>query len=141
MYYKGSISPDAVAARFRAAYTLLINKYYFDELYNVLFIRPYYWLCDFLWTFDMRVIDGLVNFAGWFGVALAIAHNWFDKYIIDGIVNGLGYTMRGSGRVLRFVQTGRLENYTFLIALGVLLLVIVQIDLLSVVVRFFENMP
>ena len=65
---------------------------------------------DILWTFDMLIIDGLVNLAGWFGLALSIVHNWFDKYIVDGIVNGLGYTMRGTGRVLRFVQSGRVEN-------------------------------
>jgi len=137
MYYRGSISPDRVAERFRPVYTLLLNKYYFDELYSLIFIRPYYWLCDFMWAFDAKVIDGLVNFAGWFGVALAALHNWFDVYIVDGIVNGLGYTMRGTGRVLRFLQSGRLQNYAFLIAFGLLLLVIVQVDLLGVVLRFF----
>ena len=61
MYYKGSISPDQMALRFKRAYGLMYNKYYFDELYSVLFIRPYYALCDILWTFDMLIIDGLVN--------------------------------------------------------------------------------
>jgi len=137
MYYKRRISPEAVGARFKAAYTLVYNKYYFDELYSVLFIRPYYWICDFLWTFDMLVVDGLVNFAGWFGLALSWLNNVFDIYVVDGIVNGLGYMSRGVGRLLRFVQTGRVENYAFLIAFGLLLLVIVQIDLLGLVVRIF----
>ena len=137
MYYKKSISADRVAQRFGFMYNLLINKYYFDELYSLVFIRPFYWICDFMWAFDAKVIDGLVNFAGWFGVALAALNNWFDKYIVDGIVNGLGYTMRGTGRVLRLVQSGRLENYAFLVAFGLLLLVIVQVDLLGVVLRLF----
>ena len=139
MYYKKSISAEAVGQRFGRAYTLVYNKYYFDELYSVLFIRPYYALCDFLWTFDMLLIDGLVNFAGWFGLALSIAHNAFDKYIVDGLVNGSGFAMRGLGRALRFVQSGRVHNYAFLIAFGVLLLVIVQTDLLSLVVSIFEG--
>jgi len=137
MYYKRSISPERTAEKFRVFYTLIFNKYYFDELYSLLFVRPYYAICDFMWAFDAKVIDGLVNFAGWLGVALAIAYNWFDQYIVDGIVNGLGYTMRGTGRALRFVQSGRLENYAFLVAFGLLLLVIVQIDFVGVVLRFF----
>jgi len=137
MYYKGTVSPERMAERFKAVHTILLNKYYFDELYSLLFIRPYYVICDWMWAFDAKVIDGIVNFAGWLGVALAIVHNWFDKYIVDGIVNGLGYMMRGTGRALRFVQSGRLENYAFLVAFGLLLLVIVQIDFVGVVLRFF----
>jgi NADH-quinone oxidoreductase subunit L len=141
MYYRRVWSPEAVAQRFSGAYRLLYNKYYFDELYSVLFVRPYYVLCDVLWTFDMLVIDGLVNLAGWIGLAFSVLHNWFDVYIVDGIVNGLGYTMRGLGRSLRYVQSGRLQNYTFLVAFGVLLLVIVQIDLLALLTRLFEGTP
>jgi NADH-quinone oxidoreductase subunit L len=141
MYYRRVWSPEAVAKRFSGAYRLLYNKYYFDELYSVLFVRPYYVLCDVLWTFDMLVIDGLVNLAGWIGLAFSVLHNWFDVYIVDGIVNGLGYTMRGLGRSLRYVQSGRLQNYTFLVAFGVLLLVIVQIDLLGLLTRLFEGTP
>jgi NADH-quinone oxidoreductase subunit L len=137
MYYKKSISPERVAERFAFAYKLLINKYYFDELYSILFIRPYYAICNFMFAFDARVIDGLVNFAGWFGVALSVVHNWFDKYIVDGLVNGLGYLMRSIGRALRLVQSGKIENYAFLVAFGLLLLVIVQVDFVGVVLRFF----
>jgi len=141
MYYKKAWSPDALAARFQGLYRILYNKYYFDELYDVVFIRPYYVLCDLLWTFDMLVIDGLVNLAGWLGLAVAVMHNWFDKYIVDGLVNGSGYMFRGLGRSLRFVQSGRVQNYTFLVAFGLLLLVIVQIDLLTLLTRLFESTP
>jgi NADH-quinone oxidoreductase subunit L len=141
MYYKRVWSPDKLADRFKGLYTLLYNKYYFDELYSVLIIRPYYVLCDFLWTFDMLIIDGLVNLAGWMGLALAVIHNWFDKYLVDGLVNGTGYTMRSLGRGLRFVQSGRLQNYAFLVVFGLLLLVIVQIDLLELLTRLLEGTP
>jgi NADH-quinone oxidoreductase subunit L len=90
-----------------------------------------------MFAFDAKVIDGLVNLAGTFGVVSATVHGWFDTHIVDGIVNGLGYAIRGSGRALRFVQSGRLENYAFLIAFGLLLLVIVQIDFVGVVLRYF----
>jgi NADH-quinone oxidoreductase subunit L len=139
MYYKRAWSPDKVAQRFPQIYALLYNKYYFDELYSVLFIRPFYVLCDVLWTFDMLVIDGLVNLAGWIGLALSVIHNWLDTYLVDGLVNGAGYAMRGLGRSLRFVQTGRLQNYAFLVAFGVLLLAIVQIDLLGLLTRIIAG--
>jgi len=52
---------------------------------------PYYVLCDVLWTFDMLVIDGLVNLAGWIGLAFScsIMVRCLHR---RRIVNGLGYT-------------------------------------------------
>lgn len=141
MYYKKSISPEKVAARFGILYKLALNKWYFDELYEIVFIRPYYKVCDFMWSFDMLVIDGLVNFAGWLGLAVSVVNYWFDRYVVDGLVNGTGHLMMGTGRLLRFVQSGRLEHYAFLIAFGVVLIMIVQIDILSLVTQFFQASP
>jgi len=71
---------------------LLIEKYYVDELYDALFVRPIYRLS--LWL--ARV---------------------FDPSVVDGIVNGVANLVTGWARGLRRVQTGFVMNY----ALGVLL--------------------
>ena len=69
----------------RAIYLVLLNKFYLDELYG--------WLIKY-------IILGLSNGA----VA-------FDKYVVDGIVNGAGSTVRRIGDATRRTETGVLQNY------------------------------
>jgi NADH-quinone oxidoreductase subunit L len=47
---------------------------------------------------------------------------WFDRAIVDGTVNGIGALAIGFGRGLRRIQTGRVQNYAFGIAVGLLLM-------------------
>lgn len=52
--------PAWLATTFRPIYLFLVNKWYFDELYGLLFVRPYFWLARQLWQVgDRRIIDGL----------------------------------------------------------------------------------
>jgi glycerol-3-phosphate dehydrogenase len=64
--------------------------------------------------------DGFVNGVAKVTVGLAIVQAWFDKYIVDGLVNLVGGATKVSGRVLRFAQTGVLQNYTLVLFLGIL---------------------
>ncbi|ABB15054.1 NADH-quinone oxidoreductase subunit L [Carboxydothermus hydrogenoformans] len=89
MYLKKAIDPDKVAEKFGVLYKLSYNKYYIDEIY--------------LW-FNQMVVDGM-------GKILY----WFDLYIVDGIVNGIGAITRGSGAVLRYTTTGNLQTYALVI--------------------------
>ena len=56
----------------------------------------------------------------WIGRRFADALAWFDRNIIDGIVNGIGALTRRSGGGLAKVQTGRVQNYALGIALGLI---------------------
>jgi len=87
-----------LADKFRPLHTLSYNKYYIDELY--------------LW-FNHTIIDGM-------GKILY----WFDIYIIDGIINGLAFVTKTSGGVLRYVQTGRLQNYALIIFAAIVVIVL-----------------
>jgi NADH-quinone oxidoreductase subunit L len=132
MYYRKSISPEAMAARFRPIYTLLYHKYYFDELYDAVIIRPTYAVADFLWTFDARVIDGLVNLHGTVTLWLAAVKQWFDVYIVDGFVNALGLVTGAASSVLRLMQTGRLAHYLLAILFGLIVIgILAYADLLD----------
>jgi len=122
IYYKKKISADAIAAKFKPLYTLLFNKYYFDEIYDATIIQPCYAICDFWFWFDQNIIDGLVNGSAAVTVWTSEAKRWFDEHIVDGAVNGAGYMVRGTGSVLRFAQTGRLQNYALVIFAGVILI-------------------
>ncbi|MGE4271529.1 MAG: NADH-quinone oxidoreductase subunit L [Desulfitobacterium sp.] len=99
-YVTRAIKAENVVARFPGVYKLLKNKYYIDEIY--------------LW-FIHKVMDGIV----------AKVLYWFDLYIIDGIVNGLAFLTRGSGRVLRKTTTGQLQTYALVFFFAVVVIYIV----------------
>ncbi|MBE0617989.1 MAG: NADH-quinone oxidoreductase subunit L, partial [Proteobacteria bacterium] len=90
--------PKAVAARFKAVYELLLNKYYVDEIYQAVFIDTCLALATFLWAF-------------------------WDVVVIDGLVNGTGYLVRTVGGGLRQLQTGRVQGYALTILFGAVVLV------------------
>jgi len=129
MYYKGSISPEKLKAKFAFPYKVLYNKYYFDELYHAIIVNPLLKLCDFLFVrLDVGVVDWLVNGGGNFTVFLSDVHEWFDSHIVDGAVNGLAYVTRGVGSGLRRVQTGQLQNYAFVIFFGLVLIILFKLS-------------
>ncbi|MDR7521873.1 MAG: NADH-quinone oxidoreductase subunit L [Armatimonadota bacterium] len=103
-------------------YGLVVHKYYVDELYAVLFVRPTVAAARYLRTFDVYVVDMLVNLFGYLGVGLARLYRVFDLYVVDGIVNLLGWVVKAMGSTFRYVQTGRAQNYLLAIALGVIVL-------------------
>jgi NADH:ubiquinone oxidoreductase subunit 5 (subunit L)/multisubunit Na+/H+ antiporter MnhA subunit len=71
-----------------------LNKWWFDDLYHLLFVVA--------------------------GGRLAMACFWFDRTVIDGTVNGIGAVTTGAGSRLRRVQTGHVQNYALGIAIGLI---------------------
>ncbi|MBD3169126.1 MAG: NADH-quinone oxidoreductase subunit L [candidate division Zixibacteria bacterium] len=124
MYYKRSIDPVAMGARFKGIYTFLFNKWWFDELYMGTVIRFVYWFMEVLYRFDQGVIDWFVNFVGRFGLFNARFWQTFDVYVIDGAVNGAGIVTRWFAGGLRKIQTGAVQNYAFVVFLGVVLFIL-----------------
>jgi NADH-quinone oxidoreductase subunit L len=93
--YAGA-SQDPLPAKLGAAARWMRDRFYFDELYQATVIRAH----DFL----------------------ASVADWIDRWLIAGLaVRGLHGTTEIVGRVLREVQTGNLQTYAFLFALGVAL--------------------
>ncbi len=96
-YVTGAINPREIGARFQGLYQFLLNKWYIDELYDRVFVRPLRAFATFLW----RVID--------IGV-------------IDAAVNGVALGIGAVAQRLRHVQTGLVANYALAIALGMVVL-------------------
>ena len=92
VYGRTPVRAASIGVARNPLHKLLIHKYYVDEIYDVLFVKPIYHLS--LWL--ARV---------------------FDPGLIDGIVNGVATMVAGWARGLRRVQTGFVMNY----ALGILL--------------------
>jgi len=78
----------------------------------------------FLWDFDARVVDGFfVHGARNVVLALSWVSSFFDQYVVDGLVNGVAGMLQAGYRGLRRAQTGRVQNYAFVMGGGFLLLV------------------
>ncbi|MCP4569654.1 MAG: NADH-quinone oxidoreductase subunit L [FCB group bacterium] len=122
MYYKKSISADAVAERFKPIYNLFYNKYYIDEFYDIAFIKPAHAAARFLWRFDGSVIDGLVNLHATVTVWLADVKYWIDANIVDGIVNALGMITAAASSAFRKIQSGRLAHYLLVVLFGLIVI-------------------
>ncbi|MBI4321109.1 MAG: NADH-quinone oxidoreductase subunit L [Chloroflexi bacterium] len=96
VYYAKLISAESIGRTFAPIYTMLSRKYWVDELY--------------LWIID-NVVLGISNLA-----------LWFDTNIIDGVVNGIGYSISGLGGLLRRLETGRVPNYGLAIFAGTIII-------------------
>ena len=103
------------ASEDRLQIPLLKNKYYFDEIYHFLFVKPAYWIAEqFTYLFmDRKVIDGFLHAVARFSLFLGNAfRNYFDKPVINGwIGDGTGNAVKASGTGLRKIQAGRIQYY------------------------------
>jgi len=75
--------------------------------------------------FDRRVIDGFVNAVGRAALAIAGASDWFDRKVVDGTVNALSLSTVRSSLTARRRQTGRVQDYTAVIVLGLSVVILV----------------
>ena len=98
-YVVNTSLPKRLAATFPFVYQFLLNKWYFDEIYDVLFVKPAFAIGRFLWKRgDTQTIDGFLN-----GVAMGIVP-WFTKM---------------AGRA----QSGYVFTYAFAMIIGIVALV------------------
>jgi len=100
IYLWRKFSPERIASSFGFLYRLVYNKYYFDEIYNFVFVRGVGF-----------VTGGILSF--------------FDRYVIDGVVNGLAAAAKGSSELLRLTQTGVVNTYVAYFVVGMVLFTVI----------------
>jgi NAD(P)H-quinone oxidoreductase subunit 5 len=64
MYLQGKINPGTIAAKFPSLYNLSLNKWYFDDIYERLFVQGSRRLARAIMEVDYKVVDGAVNLTG-----------------------------------------------------------------------------
>jgi NADH-quinone oxidoreductase subunit L len=105
----------SVPSEDRLQIPLLKNKYYFDEIYAFLFVRPAKWIAEKFTSeyMDQVVIDGVLHNLARFSLFLGhVFRNYFDKPVINEFLgDGAGKTVRASGFGLRKIQAGRVQYY------------------------------
>ena len=120
-YLRKPAIPEAVAEKSGGLYELIYNKYYIDQLYDAMFVNRTKDLGTTLGAFDRGVIDGLgVNGAGWVTRTSSSLSMFWDKWIIDGLLNLTARIVWIFSYPVRMIQSGRVSNYALLIVLGVL---------------------
>ncbi len=125
-HYLYTVKPgtaDRWAANRQGLYTTLLNKWYVDELYDLLFVEPTKKL-GLLWDwFDRTIIDGLVRGVGKAAEWSSAASTWTEKYVIYAGLNVIGYANHLVARSWRKLQTGMVHHYAAIIVAGLFLLV------------------
>ncbi len=114
--------PAVIANKFRTLYAFVYNKYYIDEIYNFFFVQSTKALGTLLATFDLLIIDGLVNFTAKTTVATSSLSVKTDLAIVDGAVNGVASLFTTGGKILRKIQTGLVQNYLLIMLYSSLLI-------------------
>lgn len=98
MYSKKSIDPDGVSRALPGVQRLLYRKYYVDEIYGFVLVRPYRWLGRFL--------------------------NGFDRYIVQGAVGLVSTLVRSAGGLFAGIQNGQAQTYGLVSVVGLVLMIL-----------------
>ena len=105
-------------------YTFLYNRWYINAIYYKVFVdaplAASVWLSQ---DFDYRGLFRINQAGSVLGVYLSRAGNWVDAHIVDGVANGFASVGQFLSRALRKLQTGIVEQYAEVFAIGILLLV------------------
>jgi NADH-quinone oxidoreductase subunit L len=120
MYVGGVLDPAEAKAQFPGTYRFLVNKWYADEVYSAILVRPALRVAGWFRSIDARGIDGLVDGSGRLTVQVARWNGRFDMGIIDGIVNLVAQVTFAIGRWLRRVQTGYIRSYVLFLVMAAL---------------------
>jgi NADH:ubiquinone oxidoreductase subunit 5 (subunit L)/multisubunit Na+/H+ antiporter MnhA subunit len=118
-FWWGTLNPDDVRRQFAPVYNLLVNKWWFDELYDAIFVQPTMVISRVIAGVDKRWIDGFLDWT-------ARACIWFsrvwdmiaDRTLVDGFVNLLAAWTYSLGVSLHALQTGRIRQYVMFIVIG-----------------------
>lgn len=96
------------------------GQWYFDSICNVLIVKPVNAFAKSSSWFERKIIDGIINLTGHAGLWCSVISAWFDKYIIDALVNNSAFLAKKIGNLVRHFQTGRLQHYLISMLLFVL---------------------
>ena len=112
--YRGVTAPEDD----RLQIPVLKNKWYFDEIYSMVFIRPAIWFAEtfvYQWM-DKGVIDGILDSFGRAAATIGSGlRNFIDKPVINAFFgDGTSKVVKWSGRSLRPIQSGRVQQYMVL---------------------------
>ena len=111
---------NVIKSMYPGLYKAVFNKYYVDEFYEEYIIQPVLMLCQVARVFDTYIVDGIVNAVGWLTYQFALFQGWFDNVVVDGIVNGVAWIVDFFSKFTKPVQSGFIQNYMMVVVVFVL---------------------
>ncbi|TDI30262.1 MAG: NADH-quinone oxidoreductase subunit L [Acidobacteria bacterium] len=105
------------------SYTFVAEKFYVDELYRATVVGGFFLMTRLSNWFDRWIVDGLVNLIRHVTVASAHVSYFFDRYAVDLLVNAIGWITRGLFHLFRRFQTGLVQTYAAGMVFGLFVLV------------------
>jgi NADH-quinone oxidoreductase subunit L len=116
--------PNIWAQRLRPLYNASLNKYWVDEFYGLAVTRRTMDAARYVYGFDSKVVDGIVNGLAWLSRLLSQIVGGIDKYLVDGVVNSVAaFIKRLMSPLFRAAQTGFTQNYALVMVLGLMIAV------------------
>jgi NADH-quinone oxidoreductase subunit L len=116
--------PNIWAQRLRPLYEASYNKYWVDEFYGLAVTRRTMDAARAVFSFDSKIVDGIVNGLATVTRGFSRVVGGVDKYFVDGLVNTIGaFIVRLMSPLLRAAQTGFTQNYALVMVLGLMLAV------------------
>lgn len=113
---------NGVWYRFSAA------QWHINMLYERIGVRGGLVFSKVLFAFDRMVVDGIVDQSGYIVMRLAQLSQWIDRYIVDGIVNGLAHVSYILGGLLRGSRKGKIQYYLFSMFLMLLIILLMGLE-------------
>jgi NADH-quinone oxidoreductase subunit L len=106
-------------------YVFLEKRWYINALYYKVFVdaplAASHWLSD---TFDSRGLFRINNLGSALGLSLSFAGNWIDTRIVDRVANGISSFSQAFSRAVRRIQTGIVEQYAQVFAIGIIVMMV-----------------
>jgi len=112
------LDPEDVRRSFPRLYDFLLHKWWIDELYAMLLVRPALRVADWVAAADKLGIDRLADGSARAVQAAARLDEWIDRLFIDAAVDAIARQTHAIGLRLRAMQTGNVRQYVVWLALG-----------------------
>ncbi len=104
--------------------SMLLNGFYLPKIYHVLIEIPALQIARFTTQADVKWIDGFIHSAAYAQLIIAHVAGWFDRVIIDGMVDVTAQVSRGIGSFTRSFQSGKIQLYIFWAAFAIIIFII-----------------
>jgi NADH-quinone oxidoreductase subunit L len=125
VYQWKKLNADNMAAKIKPLYEFSLNKWYFDEFYHSTFVAFTLGISRLAGWFDKKIIDGIVDGSASVTRHISSFTGLFDKYVVDGLVNFTAYLSGFIGIIFRRFQTGRVQTYIVLVIFSIVILLFV----------------
>jgi len=101
-------------------YQLSKHHFYLDFFYSKVLTRGLMKWAEFVYFFDKKILDRFIDYLAMAEVIFANIIGWFDRAVVDGLVNLMARTARFFGNRARNIQSGSVQMYFVWAIVGIL---------------------